>query len=51
MVYAQTRIRPGEWDRITWDFVIQTDHLIPVRRLNVVIVKKKKKEEKREPTE
>ena len=29
--------------KILWDFVIQTDHLIPARRPNLVIMNKKKK--------
>ena len=44
MVYLQTRIRSGEWDaKILWDFEIQTDHLIPVKRPDLVIINKRKK--------
>ena len=31
-----------------WDFKIQTDHLIPTRRQDLVIIKKKKKKRKKE---
>ena len=39
MVYAQTRIQSGKWD--AENFEIQTDHLIPARRLNLVNIKKR----------
>ena len=35
---------PKKWDtKIPWDFEIQMDHLIPVRRPNPVLINKKKK--------
>ena len=41
MVYAQTGIRPGEWDaKFFWDFVIQTEQLIPARRPDLTLVGK-----------
>ena len=45
VVFAQSRIRTGEKviHKIFWDFVIQTDDLILVRRSDVVIKKKQKK--------
>ena len=49
MVYAQTRICPGnETQKILRDFKIQTNRLIPARRLDLMIVKKKKKKKKKE---
>ena len=33
--------------KILWDFNIQTDHLIPARRPNLIIIKKKKKKKKK----
>ena len=38
MIYAETKIRH-------YNFEIQTDHLIPARRPNLVIIKKKKNKE------
>ena len=32
--------------KLLWDFEIQTDHLILVRTLNIVIISKKKKKKK-----
>ena len=31
--------------KLLWDFNIQTDHLIPARRLDLIIINKKKKRE------
>ena len=31
-------------DKLLWDFNIQTDHLIPVRRPDLIIINKKKRE-------
>ena len=31
--------------KLLWDFNIQTDHLIPARRLDLIIINKKKKKE------
>ena len=48
MVYAQSRICPGEWDaKTSWDFEIQTDDLISARRPDLVIEKKKEKKKKK----
>ena len=33
----------NEMHKILWDFLTQTDHLIPARRAELVIIKKKKK--------
>ena len=42
MLYAQPRIRSEEWDtQISWDFEMQSDHMISVRRTDRVIVIKK----------
>ena len=42
MIYAQTRMRPGEWVyNVLLDFQIQTDHLIPARKRDLLIVNKK----------
>ena len=30
--------------KLLWDFSIQTDHLIPTRKPDLIIIKKKKKE-------
>ena len=40
MIYAQPGIPPleNEIHRIRWNFEIQTDHLIPARRLDVVLI-------------
>ena len=35
-------ILDNESHKILWGFEIQTDHLIPVRRLNIVLMNKKK---------
>ena len=44
MVYAQTRIRPGdETYENLWDFEIQTDHLIQAKRPDQVVPKNKNK--------
>ena len=40
MIYAQLRIHPHKFLR---DFKIQTDHLIPARRPDLVIVTKRKR--------
>ena len=43
MGYAQTKISPGERDtNIQGYFEIQINHLIPARRLDIVISNKKK---------
>ena len=34
--------------KLLWDFNIQTDHLIPARRPDLIIINKKKKKKKRE---
>ena len=34
-------------NKLLWDFNIQTDHLIPARRPDLIIIKKKKKKEKK----
>ena len=34
--------------KLLWDFNIQTDHLIPARRPDLIIINKKKKKEKKE---
>ena len=36
----------NETHKLLWDFELQTDHLIPTRRLNLEIVNKKKKKKK-----
>ena len=42
MVYAQPRIRPeNKTHNLLWDFEIQKDRLISVRRLNLAMVNKK----------
>ena len=38
MIYAITLIRPIETHKHLWDFVIQTDYLIPARRPDQVII-------------
>ena len=39
MLNEQNRIRPGEChEKILWYFEIQTDHLIPARRPDLVII-------------
>ena len=45
MVYAQLVLR-NETHKPSWDFAIQTGHLIPARRPDLVIVNKKKKKMK-----
>ena len=39
MVYAQ----PGDSHKLQWDFNIQTDHLIPARRPDLMIINKRKR--------
>ena len=41
----------NETHKHLWDFEIQTGHLIPARRPDLVIVKKKKRKVKRQPVE
>ena len=44
MVYAQPSTCPKKaTHKLLWDFNIQTDHLIPARRPDLIINKKKKK--------
>ena len=38
-------VEENEMHKVLWDFEIQTDHLIPARRLELVIVNKRKKKE------
>ena len=38
----------NEVHNILWNFEIQTDHLISIKRLDQVVVKKKKKKKKKE---
>ena len=42
-MYNPESVQENETHRSFWDFEIQTDHLISVRRPELVIVKKKKK--------
>ena len=42
MVYAQPGACPKKW--LAWDFNIQTDHLIPARRPDLIIINNKKRE-------
>ena len=50
MVYSQTRISHGKWEaNITWNFRIQTDHVVPARRPDLVIVNRKKKKNENLP--
>ena len=37
----------NETDRILWDFEIQTDHLIPLKRPELVVANQKKKKKKK----
>ena len=41
MVHAQTKIRPGEYDKILWDFEMK-DHQIHTRKPDIAWVNKKK---------
>ena len=41
MVYAQPSTCPRKGHTLLWDFNIQTDHLIPARRLDLIIIKKR----------
>ena len=44
MVYAQPRICPkNERHKLLWDFEIQTDYLISVKRPDIIIINKTKK--------
>ena len=36
--------------KLLWDFNVQTDHLIPARRPDLIIINKKKKKKKRKKT-
>ena len=45
MVYAQSApVLENATHKLLWDFNIQTDHLIPARRPDLIIINKKKKE-------
>ena len=41
ILYAQTRICPRKWDKLLWDFEIQTDQAILARRLGLILIKKR----------
>ena len=41
----------NETFKILWDFEIQTDHLIPTRKSDLVIINKKKKKKKKKKKE
>ena len=45
MVYAQ--LLENDSHQLLWDFNLQTDHLIPARRPDLLIINKKKKKEKK----
>ena len=40
------RVRNNEMHKILWDFKIQTDHIIPVKWIDLMIINKKKKEKR-----
>ena len=42
-VYKQESILENETHKVLWDFEIQTDHVIPPRRLDLKIINKKRK--------
>ena len=46
MVYAQP-VLENATHKLLWDFNIQTDHLIPARRPDLMIIEKKKEKKKR----
>ena len=48
MAYAQpVPVLENATLKILWDFNIQTDHLIPARRPDLIIINKKKKKKKK----
>ena len=49
-MHNQESVLENETNNISWDFQIQTDHLISARQQDLVIVNKKKKK-KKEPDE
>ena len=46
-VHELESIQENETQKILWNFEVQTDHLILVRRLDVLIVNKKEKKKKK----
>ena len=40
-------VRENDTHKLLWDFNIQTDHLLPARRLNLMIINNKKKKKKK----
>ena len=44
-MYNPASVLENDTHKLLWDFDIQTDHLIPARRPNLIIIKKKKKRE------
>ena len=47
MVYAQPGTCPkNDSHKLLWDFNIQTDHLIPARRPDIIIINNKKKKKR-----
>ena len=40
-------VRENATHKLLWDFNIQTDHLIPARRPDLIIINKKKKKKKK----
>ena len=44
-IHNPAPVQENNTHKLQWDFVIQTDHLIPTRRPDLIIIKKKKKRE------
>ena len=42
-MHNPTPVRENDTHKLLWDFNIQTDHLIPARRPDLIIINKKKK--------
>ena len=45
-MHNPTSVQENDTHKLQWNFNIQTDHLIPARRPELIIINKKKKEKK-----
>ena len=46
-IHKPAPVLENDLHKLLWDFNIQTDHLIPARRPDLIIINKKKKKKKR----
>ena len=46
-MHSPAPVLENDSQKLLWDFNIKTDHLIPVRRPDLIIINKKKKKKKK----